>query len=370
MMDTTTRPEFAGSALLMALEIGASEWKVATTVGLGQAPRIRTIAAGDFEALAQEILHAKRRFGLAPGVQMVSCYEAGRCGFWPHRALERIGIRNFVVDSSSIEVNRRQRRAKTDRLDAMKLVLMLARYLCGDNRVWSVVRVPEPMDEDFRQLQRHIITVTRERARTTNRLKGLLATQGATWGGDLSQVRCWDGNPLPPGLDLRCAIEVERGAGLERQLKRLMRERRRLGRNLPERTRDQLRRLMKLKAIGPETAWLLEMEFFAWRSFRNVKQLASLAGLAGTPYQSGDSRRELGISKSGNRLIRWVMIEAAWRWLRYQPQSELSRWYVQRFGKGGRMRRIGIVALARKLLCALWRYVEQGVPPEGALLKG
>lgn len=369
MMDTTTRPQLSGPALLVALEIGSKEWKVATTVGLGQAPRIRTIAAGDFEALVEELLRAKQRFGLPADVQIVSCYEAGRCGFWPHRALERIGIQNLVIDSSSIEVNRRQRRAKTDRLDAWKLVLMLARYLFGDDRTWSVVRVPEPMDEDFRQVQRHIVTLTRERARTINRVKGLLATQGAKWAEDLSQVRCWDGSLLPRWLGLRCALEVERREGLDRQIKRLMRERRRMARTLPEETRGQYRRLMKLKAIGPETAWLLEVEFFAWRRFRNVKQLASLAGLAGTPYQSGDSRRELGISKSGNRLIRWVMIEAAWRWLRFQPESELSQWYRRRFGIGGRARRIGIVALARKLLCALWKYVDQGVLPAGARLK-
>jgi transposase len=369
MTNTTTRPQLAGPALMFALEIGTREWKVATTVGLGQAPRIHTIRAGDFEALVLELLHAKRRFGLAADVQIVSCYEAGRCGFWPHRALQRLGIHNLVVDSSSIEVNRRQRRAKTDRLDAWKLVLMLARYLCGDDRVWSVVRVPEPIDEDFRQLQRQIVTLTRERARTINRVKGLLATQGGTWAGDLSQVRCWDGDPLPRWLYLRCAIEVERREVLDRQIKRLMRERRRMARTLPKKSREQLRRLMNLKAIGPETAWLLEMEFFAWRPFGNVKQLASLAGLAGTPYQSGDSHRELGISKSGNRLIRWIMIEAAWRWLRFQPESELSRWYVQRFSTGGRLRRIGIVALARKLLCALWRYIDQGVLPAGAMLK-
>lgn len=370
MMDTTTRPELTGPALLFALEIGTKEWKVATTVGLGQAPRIYTLRAGDFQALVEELLRAKKRFGLPADVRIVSCYEAGRCGFWPHRALHRIGIENLVVDSSSIEVNRRQRRAKTDRLDACKLVLMLARYLCGEDRVWSVVRVPEPMSEDFRQVQRQIVTLTRERARTINRVKGLLATQGATWAEDLSQVRCWDGNELPRWLGLRCALEMERKTGLDRQLKRLMLERRRMARTLPEATRQQLRNLMRLKAIGPETAWLLEMEFFAWRGFRNVKQLASLAGLAATPYQSGDSRRELGISKSGNRLIRWIMIEAAWRWLRYQPDSELSRWYKQRFVKGGRVRRIGIVALARKLLCALWRYIDQGVLPAGAALKG
>jgi transposase len=369
MMDTTTRPELI-PALLVALEIGTREWKVATTVGLGQAPRIHTIPGGDFQALVEELVSAKRRFGLPAAARIVSCYEAGRCGFWPHRALERIGIESLVVDSSSIEVSRRQRRAKTDRLDAGKLVLMLARYVAGDDRVWSVVRVPDPIDEDLRQLQRIIITVTREKARTTNRVKALLATQGATWSEDLSQVRCWDGGPLPRWLNLRCAIEVERRDGLDRQLRRLIRERRRLARTLSLRTREQLQRLMRLKSIGPETAWLLEMEFFAWRSFRNVKQLASLAGLAGTPYQSGDSRRELGISKSGNRLIRWVMIEAAWRWLRSQPESELSRWYMQRFGKGGRVRRIGIVALARKLLCALWRYIDQGILPAGAMLKG
>jgi transposase len=215
MMDTTTRLDFDGPTLLVALEIGTKDWKVATTIGLGQAPRIHTVPAGDFQSLVEELLSAKRRFGLPADVQIVSCYEAGRCGFWPHRALQRIGIRNLVVDSSSIEVNRRQRRAKTDRLDACKLVLMLARYVYGDERVWSLVRVPEPMDEDFRQVQRQIVTLTRERARTINRVKGLLATQGANLGGgsESGTVLGWQRASALAGAALRARGGAEEWAG-------------------------------------------------------------------------------------------------------------------------------------------------------------
>ena len=133
---------------------------------------------------------------------------------------------------------------------------------------------------------------------------------------------------------------------------------------------EQVRRLLQLKGIGMNSAWVYVMEFFAWRAFRNRRELGSLAGLAPTPYASGESSRERGISKAGNRPVRALAIEIAWCWLRYQPDSQLSRWYQRRFAKGGsRVRRIGIVALARKLLIALWRYVEEDILPEGAQLK-
>jgi len=370
MFDATTRSTSADAVLHVGIEIGDRQWKLASTVGLGQAPRSRTIPAGDMALFAEEVERAKRRFGIRPDGPVISCYEAGRCGFWPHRALEKAGISNRVVDSSSIEVNRRQRRAKTDRLDAAKLSEMLTRYALGQTRIWSVVHVPSVEAEDLRQYQRAVITVTRERARTITRIKGLLAAQGAGWDEDTDRIHCWDESPLPGGLRLRVGMEVNRLCLIERQVVQLRRERCKMERLLSERQKRQLRDLMQLNAIGPETAWLLVLELFGWRTFRNVKQLGAIAGLAPTPYQSGDSRRELGISKSGNRLIRWIMIEAAWRWLRYQPESAISRWYEERFAHGGgRMRRIGITAVARRLLCALWKYVDQGTLPEGAVLK-
>jgi transposase len=277
-----------------------------------------------------------------------------------------------VVDSSSIEVSRRRRRAKTDRLDAAKLSQMLVRDHAGEDRLWKVVRVPSPEEEDLRHLHRELITLRRECGRATSRIKGLLATQGvhAESGADLDQVRCWDGSPLPAFLLARARAEEIRLKLVRDQVHLLEKERMRVLKNLPPRTQALIGKLMGLKGVGIETAWLLVMEFFGWRRFANLKQLGALAGLAPTPHQSGELSRELGISKSGNRLVRWILVEAAWSWLKWQPGSELSRWYEKRFGDGSkRMRRIGCVALARKLLCALWKYVEMDQLPTGAILK-
>ena len=236
--------------LYLAFELGNKTWKLGFTVGFAQRPRQRTIAAGDLAAIEVEIALAKKRFGLSEESRVVSCYEAGRDGFWLHRYLMPLGVRNLVVDSSSIEVNCRARRAKTDKMDVGKLLAMLIRYDQGEKKLWSVVRVPTLEQEDRRQL-------------------------------------------------------------------------------------------------------------------------GALAGLTPTPYQRGDGAWERGISKCGNRYIRSIAIEIAWDWLRYQPHSKLTRWYQERFAHGSpRLRRIGIVALARKLLIELWRYVETGVIPEGAVMKG
>ena len=319
--------------------------------------------------MSEEIRLAKRLFGLAETAPVVSCFEAGRCGFWPHWALEGLGVRNLVVDSSSIEVNRRKRRAKSDDLDAGGLSTLLVRYCAGDRRAWKLVRVPPPEAEDLRHLMRERVCLSRERTRCIARVKGILATQGAELVKTLDESRCWNGARLPPILHRRAAAEIDRVAMIDRQIAELKAERRRIMRRLPVRLRAQLKGLMRLRGIGSETAWLLVLEFFGWRSFDNVRELGALAGLAPTPYQSGEMRRELGISKAGNRLIRWILVEIAWKWLQHQPQSELARWFRARWNSGSRSRRIGIVAVARKLLCALWRYLETGVPPVGALLK-
>lgn len=374
MGDVTTRSN-AGS-LYVGLEIGDRSWKVASTTGLGQAPREKTLGAGDLSALLMEIERAKRRFMLEPGAAVHSCYEAGRCGFSPHRSLVQLGIHNLVVDSSSIEVNRRKRRAKTDRLDGAKLSTMLVRHHLGDKRSWSVVRPPSPEEEDLRQLHRSLVAAKRDRTRSSNRIGSLLATQGASLESlrdlpeALDTLLGADGRPLMPGLKQRIRYEWEKVVLLSSQRRCMLADRKVLMRSCRPEVIGIVRKLMRLKGIGIETAWLLTMEFFAWRRFQNVKQLGALAGLAPTPHQSGELRRELGITKSGNRLVRWIMIEAAWSWLKYQPDSELSRWYQERFGSGSaRQRKVGIVALARKLLCALWKYVDQDVLPEGARLK-
>lgn len=364
--------------LYVALELGWSEWKLAFTTEVGQKPRLRPIQARDLKALGEEIRRGKERFGLSESARVVSCYEAGRDGFWLHRHLVSVGVENRVVDSSSIEVNRRARRAKTDQLDAMKLVVLLVRYESGEKKVWSVVRVPSVAEEDGRQLGRELESLKKERTGHCNRMRGLLASQGVKLGlgrggilRGLETVRLWDGSALASDLRARLEREKERLELLESQIQALEQQRRERVAAPAGRALEQVRQLLLLRAIGMNSAWLFVMEFFAWRQFRNRRQVGGLSGLSPTPYSSGDQlQHEQGIDKAGNVRVRTMAIEIAWGWLRWQPQSELSRWYRERFGKGNsRSRRVGIVALARKLLVALWRYLETGVIPAGAELK-
>jgi transposase len=250
------------------------------------------------------------------------------------------------------------------------------RYDAGEHRVWSVLHVPTVEEEDRRQLHRGLITARRDRARVTNRIKGFLAGQGVAvktlrdFGVRLSSIETWDRQPLPAVLQARLVQEWVKVELLTKQIRSLTAARREILRTADDESVAQVRTLLALRGIGPESAWLYVMEFFSWRKFRNRREVGSLAGLTPTPYQSGAMHHEQGIAKAGNRYIRWMAIEIAWAWLRFQPDSALSRWYDMRFGHGSsRVRRIGIVALARKLLIALWRYLETGVIPEGAVLK-
>jgi transposase len=363
--------------LYLALELSWKTWKLAFTIGRGQKPRLRTIAARDRETLLYEIQAAKKRFGLPADTPVVSCYEAGRDGFWIDRFLQSQGIQNVVVDSSSIEVSRRKRRAKSDRLDAEKLVDMLIRWHSGERKVWAVVRVPTAAIEDHRQLHRELIALKEERTAHVNTIKGLLAGLGLQASVDedfpqrLEKLRQWDDTAVLTGLRQRLLREFERWQLVGRQIQELENQRAREIRKSATPELEKVRRLLTLKGIGVNGSWLLVWEFFSWRKFRNRRELGSLAGFAPTPYSSGESRREQGISKAGNRRVRWIMVQLAWGWLQYQPESELSLWYQQRFGQGNaRQRKIGIVALARKLLIALWKYVETGEVPEGAELIG
>mgnify|MGYP001821647804 FL=1 len=306
----------------------------------------------------------------------MSCYEAGREGFWLHRYLIAQGVLNHVVDSASIEVNRRKRRAKTDRIDVGKLLTMLVRSAQGESKVWSVVNPPIPEEEDQRQLHRDLLALKRERTHHINRIKGLLASQGIKMGiktdflTQLEAVRLWDGSRLGDGMRNRLEREHQRYQLVQTQIRQIDQLRREAIRNGDTPALEQVRHLLRLKGIGINSAWVYVMEFFAWRNFRNRREVGALAGLAPTPYQSGDGSREQGISKAGNRPVRAMAIEIAWAWVRHQPESALSIWYQKRFGHGNsRIRRIGIVALARKLLIALWRYLEFGVIPEGAQFK-
>ncbi|HEX6900152.1 MAG TPA: IS110 family transposase [Thermoanaerobaculia bacterium] len=366
----STRPE---AVLYMSLELGASEWKLGFAGEAGQKPRQRQVAAGDLNGLMLEIGRARQRFALPDSARVVSCYEAGRDGFWLHRFLLSEGITNVVTDSSSIEVSRRYRRAKTDRLDAEKLLSSLIRFDRGEKKVFGVAHAPTPVQEDERHWARELESLKQERTAHTNRIKALLVSVGSQAKVDqsflehLDQAKQGNGTPLLPSLRARLKREWERLTLLESQIKEVERSRR----QAEVEATEKVRRLQKLKGIGENSAWLFAVEFFGWRQFRNRREVASLAGLTPMPYQSGDTVNvEQGISKAGNRRVRAMAIEIAWGWLRFQPQSRLSLWFQERYGRGNRRsRRVGIVAVARKLLIALWRYLDHGVIPEGAELK-
>ncbi len=266
---------------------------------------MRTAYARNIPALLAEIRAAKARFGLPEDAPVASCYEAGRDGFWLHRFLTSRKVENLVVDSSSIEVNRRKRRAKSDRLDAVKLVEMLIRYCNGERKVWSILHVPAVVDEDRRQLHRELIELKAERTAHVNAIKGLLAGLGLQSSVDedfperLDQFRQWDGTAMPAALRGRLLREFERWRLVGRQIAELEKawtEEIRKGKG-PE--VQQVRQLLNLKGIGENGAWLLVNELFAWRRFQNRRELGSLAGLTPTPYDSGESRREQGIWRNG-----------------------------------------------------------------------
>jgi transposase len=373
----TVRGEEDTRVLFLALELGRREWKLGFLTGMGKRPRERVVKAGAADALAAEIGRAKRRFRLPVDAEVVSCYEAGRDGFWIHRFLESIGVISHVVDSSSIEVKRRRRKRKTDRLDLEALLRLLIRYWGGEQRVWSVVRVPSPEAEDARHLHRELMTLKRDRTRVTNRIKARLATLGVLdvelgpdFPAHVERLRLWNGLELPNRMRVRLRREWASWEWLTRQIRDVERERRLLLRTSNDPAVEKVRQLKLLKGIGANCAWLYVMEFFGWREFRNRREVGALAGLTPTPHQSGELERERGIDKAGNRHVRAMAIEIAWGWLRFQPESALSQWYQNRFGHGSsRMRRVGIVALARKLLIELWRYLETGALPEGAELR-
>jgi transposase len=380
MTVTTQREECTatvGGRLLMSMELGRRQWKLGFTTGVGQRPRQRTLSTDAWDRLREEIAAAKVRFGLPADAPVVSCYEAGRDGFWIHRYLTSIGVKNLVVDSSSIEVNRRARRAKTDRMDVEKLLAMLLRYLGGEETVWRIVRVPSEADEQRRQPHRELLTLKDDRTRVTNRIAGLLATVGvlthvdAKFGARLDRLMQWNGQPLPEALRVRLVREWQKVELLTTQIHDLERVRRVMLRESRDQAVALVRRLLQLRGIGDNAAWLYVMELFAWREFRNRRQVGASTGLVGTPYKSGALDHEQGISKAGNKRVRRMTVQIAWGWITYQRQSALTQWFNRRFAHGGpRARKIGIVAVARRLVIDLWRYLDAGVIPEGAVLKG
>jgi transposase len=359
--------------LYVAFELGQEKWLLACATQAAEKPRFRPLPARDLSRLQEELGKAKKRFGLPADAPVRSCYEAGRDGFWLHRALTALGIDNVVVDSGAIEVNRRHKHAKTDPIDAGKLVNHLCRYHGGERKVWSVVNVPAVADEDRRQLHRGLKDLQRQETECSNRIKGLLASLGLVAAVDaefrttLAGLRDWAGQPVPAGMRQRIVQEYAVWEALHRQVRDAANEQERRLREGTEPYVEKVRRLVGLKAVGVRSAWVLVTELFAWRDIKNGKELGALVGLTPVPYDSGKSQREQGISKAGNQHVRGLIVELAWLWLRWQPGSALSQWYQRRFGAGNkRARKVGIVALARKLLIALWRYVDHGEVPAGA----
>jgi len=377
MTETTRSTESTASVarLYLALELGSTKWILAFATAPAQRPRLRQIAAGDLTAMTREIVAAKLRFALVPDAPVRSCYEAGRDGFWVHRWLVATAVHNVVVEASSIEVNRRARRAKTDRLDATKLLALLMRS-AGGERVWSEVHVPSPEDEARRQLTREIETVLADRTRLRNRIKGLLATQSIRlpmtrrFLATLAAAQTGDGRPLPDGWRQRIEREWAQLQAVELRLRTARAERNTQLADADDQVAETARRLCTLRGVAEGSAAAFSAELFGTRTFSNGRQLGALIGLVPVPYRSDQSVQDQRISKAGRPQLRRLAMQLAWNWLRYQPESALTKWFRHRFeAAGGRGRRVGIVAVARKLVIALWRYVTHGTMPDGAVLK-
>lgn len=360
--------------LFVSMELSNKKWKL--TFGDGSHERDRTIAARDEEGLLREVVVAKDKLGLSADCAVVFCYEAGRDGFWIDRMLRKSGFKNYVMDPASIEVPRRARKRKTDRLDGKKLLKLLLRMeLWGELGAFSVVRIPTEEQEAAMRIDRERDRLVTERTGHRSRMKSLSALHGVAIGNparvDIDKLRDWEGKPLSGLLVEELKREQKRLHLLEDQIKSIGKHQEAAFTDPKTLAEQKACKLFTLKAVGPQSSWLLSHECFAWRIFPNRKHLGSFFGLTGTPFDSGETLREQGISKAGSGRLRTAMIELAWNWVRWQPNSILTNWFIDRYVRGGtsRSKRKGIVALARKLLIALWKYVEQDIMPEGAVLR-
>ncbi len=389
---TATLQEY-DSSLFVALELSRSICLLAVSAPNSDKISKYRVDAGDSGTLLMLLsrlrAEVERRCGRP--VKIISIHEAGLDGFWVHRLLEANGVDSHVVDAASIAVDRRSRRVKTDRVDVEKLLRTLMGWARGERQVCSMVRPPSPAEEDARRLTRERGTLVTERVRHVNRIKGLLSTQGVfdfepmhkDRRRRLEELRCWDGQAVPPRLKMELIREVDRLELVIAQLREIETERDaalQVASSPTEKTAQEPTpmpaligtpggQLLRLRGIGPEIASVLSLEAF-YRDFANRREVAAYSGLTPSPWKSGGIEVEQGISKAGNARLRKTVIQLAWLWLRHQPGSALSRWFHERVGdRRGKIRRIAIVALARKLLVALWRYVTQGLLPEGAELK-
>jgi transposase len=370
--NTMSRP-----VLHLALELSVTSWVIAYRLPWSDKVRLQRVSAGDSAALLALVsdLREKVAARMGPDVTLASCFEAGRDGFWLHRLLTDNGVVNHVVEPTSILVTRGARRAKTDRLDAQGLLRVLAAAFAGDREICRMVRTPSVAEEDDKRPHREREYLVQERVRIENRIAALLATQGVlkrpslrTWAADLDVLRTGDGRPLPTYLK----------AELDRLRRRLLmtlemireveaaREQAMEARDDP--ANQTVKALCKLRGLGDNFSAVLAKEVF-YRTFDNRRQIAAYLGLAPTPFQSGGMDRDRRINRAGNSRARKTMVQLAWLWLRYQPESGLAQWFRGRVGElQGRTRRIAIIAMARKLLIAIWRFVTVGAVPEGAIL--
>ncbi|MFL5254576.1 MAG: IS110 family transposase [Rhodopila sp.] len=366
------------NTIRIAIELSVSSWLVAAQLPGGEKSRLYRIEGGDTATLLARIdeLRSQVARKSRQTVEVACCFEAGRDGFWLHRWLTANGVLAHVLEPTSILVNRRARRAKTDRLDAEGMLRVLAAWQAGDRQVCSMVRVPTPEEEDAKRPHREREHLVRERQRIENRIEALLFTQGIrgrpslrSWERDMAALRTGDGRAVPPLmqaelnrlrrqlvqiLELICEVEAERADAQAAAV--------------DEAATRKIMALQRVRGIGTNFAAVLVHEVF-YRSFANRRQLGSYVGIAPMPYQSGGMDRDRSISRAGNPRARTTLIQLAWLWLRYQPDSALAKWFRERVGAlQGRTRRIAILAMARKLLIALWRYVETGVMPDGVQL--
>jgi transposase len=364
------------SIVYVAIELSVSSWLIAARIPGTEKPRLHRVDAGDTAGLLAFLAELRSR---APDghADLACCFEAGRDGFWLHRLLTAHGVASYVLEPTSILVNRRARRAKTDRLDAQGMLRVLAAWLGGDRQVCSMVRVPTPDEEDAKRTHREREHLVQEKLRIENRIQALLFTQGIrarpslrSWARDMAELRTGDGRALPPLLrtelnrlrrrlvlilELIRELEAERAEALAAAADDVMVR--------------KITALQCIRGIGSNFAAVLVREVL-YRSFANRRQLASYVGITPMPYQSGGIDRDRSISRAGNPRARTSLIQLAWLWLRYQPGSALATWFRERVGTlQGRTRRIAIVAMARRLLIALWRYVETGVLPEGVEIR-
>ena len=363
----------------IAIELSVSSWLVAARLPDADKSRLHRLEGGDAAALLAHIAELRPRASVKLGgtVNVACCFEAGRDGFWLYRLLTAHGIAAYVLEPTSILVNRRARRAKTDRLDAEGMLRVLVTWLGGDHQVCSMVRVPTPDEEDAKRPHREREHLVQEKLRIENRIEALLFTQGIrgrpslrSWDRDMAELRTGDGRALPPLL--RAEIDrLRRRFVLVLELIRELEAER--AQALAAAADDAMARkiiaLQRIRGIGENFAAVLVREVF-YRCFANRRRLASYVGIVPMPYQSGGMDRDRSISRAGNPRARTMLIQLAWLWLRYQPGSALATWFRERVGMlQGRTRRIAIVAMARRLLIALWRYVETGVMPDGVEIR-